>query len=175
MFQIWPKPPIVDWFHKTPRDLDRAFAWQRVAGVNPMNLARCARVPANLAVDEALYQRVMPGDSLARATAEGRLYIADYAAFDGLEAGSTDGIQKYISAPIALFAVDLSTGELLPVAIQCGQAPSKANPVVCPGERWRWGIGSAHPSTASSWNTFPTRSSSGSANGGRPSSPRKPN
>lgn len=88
MFQIWPKPPIVDAFHKAPGDLDRAFAWQRVAGVNPMILARCPGVPANLAVDEALYQRVMTGDSLARATAEGRLYIADYAAFDGLEAGA---------------------------------------------------------------------------------------
>lgn len=138
MFQIWPKPPIVDAFHGAPADLDRAFAWQRVAGVNPMILARCQGVPANLAVDEALYQRVMSGDSLARATAEGRLYIADYAAFDGLEAGTTDGLRKYISAPIALFAVDAASGELRPVAIQCGQVPSKANPVVCPAERWRW-------------------------------------
>ena len=140
LFQVWKAPQVVDFYHQSADRLDLAFAWQRVGGVNPMVLARCSRLPDHFPVDEERFERVMRGDSLIAAAAEGRLYLADYALLDGLTAGVTDGIQKYLSAPIALFAVERGTGSLRPVAIQCGQMPGRENPLVSPGDGWRWRI-----------------------------------
>jgi arachidonate 15-lipoxygenase len=138
-YQVWKAPPVVAKFHAGAAELDLAFGWQRVAGVNPMVLARAARLPDHLAVDAARYARVMGGgDTLAAALAEGRVNLADYAALDGVATGETDGIAKYVSAPIALFAVEKGSGQLRPVAIQCGQAPGPQNPVFSPGDGWRW-------------------------------------
>jgi arachidonate 15-lipoxygenase len=138
LFRVWQTPDVVAFYHRTPADLDLAFAWQRVAGVNPMVLARCPRVPDHLAVTDALYARVMGGgDTLAAATAEGRLYLADYALLDGIATGTTDGVQKYLAAPLALFAVDRATQQLRPVAIQVGQTPA-TDAVFTPADGWRW-------------------------------------
>jgi hypothetical protein len=60
---------------------DATFAAMRVAGPNPMMLARVPAPPENFPVTEADYSAAMgPGDSLVAAGREGRLYLADYAA-----------------------------------------------------------------------------------------------
>jgi arachidonate 15-lipoxygenase len=141
-YEVWEKPAVASLYAQGGSQLDQAFAWQRVAGVNPMVLARCDAVPNHLAIDEALYARVMGDDSLAAAAAEHRLYLADYAALASLTAGQTDGLQKYIAAPMALFAVDKQSRQLRPVAIQLGQTPDA--PTFAPSDGWRWRVALTH-------------------------------
>ena len=139
IFATWKAPPVVDFFHRAPADLDLAFAWQRVAGFNPMQIERCAVVPVNVPLTQALFQRAVGDtDTLAAALAEGRLYKADYGLLDGVPAGVTDGIQKFLCAPIALFVVDKASKQLRPVAIQLGQVPGRSAPLFLPDDGWAW-------------------------------------
>jgi arachidonate 15-lipoxygenase len=89
----------------------------------------------NFPVTEEHYQGVMGGnDSLAAAAQEGRLYVADYKILDGAVNGTYPKEQKYLYAPIALFAVPRGTEPnrmLCAIAIQCGQNPGE-NPIVTP-------------------------------------------
>ncbi len=134
-FATWDAPPVVG-FYDDPKQLDLAFAWQRVAGVNPMLLTRCDEVPDHFPVTDARYQAVMGGDdSLAKAIAEQRLYIADYAVLEGIPTGTTRDIPKYICAPMALFAA-ASDRRLRPIAIQLGQSPDAA--MFGPSDGWLW-------------------------------------
>lgn len=135
-FATVPDVEVVAKFDGSDDDRDRAFAWQRIAGVNPMVLERCTELPSHFAVDDTRYGALMGGDTLAAAAAEHRLYLADYAMLDGLQAGVSEGIQKHIAAPIALFAVHPTSKQLRPVAIQMGQAPGSA--MVYPDGSWAW-------------------------------------
>jgi arachidonate 15-lipoxygenase len=112
---------------------DESFAYMRVAGPNPVMLQRITEPHPRFPVTEGHYQLVMgDDDSLALARAEGRLYICDYGILDGAVNDSFPGYQKYLYAPLALFAVP-RTGDrrLQPVAIQCGQDPKKY-PILTP-------------------------------------------
>jgi arachidonate 15-lipoxygenase len=147
LFQVWQTPDIAAAYAGTDEDRDLAFAWQRVAGVNPMVLARCSKIPDNFPVTSAMFARAMAGDSLEAAAREGRLYLADYALLDGVATGTTDGIDKFLAAPLALFAVD-SAGRLRPIAIQCGQVPDAAHPIFTPADGWRWRMAQTTVQTA---------------------------
>lgn len=106
-------------------ETDEVFASMRVAGPNPVMLRRLSQPDTRLPITDALYEAVMgEADSLANAYSEGRLYLADYGILDGAVNGSFPQEQKYLYAPLALFAVP-KTGDrrLRPVAIQCGQNP----------------------------------------------------
>lgn len=141
-FATWDEPPVVATYDD-PASMDESFGWQRVAGVNPMVLQRCDEVPEKLGVDDALYQRVMgEGDSLAKAIAEQRLYLADYVILDGIETGETLDLKKHIAAPVALFAVPPGARRLRPVAIQLGQKRDAA--VFTPADGWRWRVAMLH-------------------------------
>lgn len=137
LYHVWKAPPVVATFRQDARGQDLAFAWQRIAGVNPMTLARAASVPGNFPVTDEVFGRAMAGDRLEAALAEGRVFLADYAALDGIATGTTDGVAKYTGAPLALFAIERGTWDLLPVAIQCGQDPSRF-PLFTPADGWRW-------------------------------------
>jgi arachidonate 15-lipoxygenase len=141
-FATWePEPVIATYDDAALRD--ESFAWQRVAGVNPMVLRRCDGLPENLSVDDALFQHVMgDDDSLSRCIDEERLYVADYAILDGVETGETLGMAKHLAAPIALFAVPAGGRRLRPVAIQLGQTPD--HPVFTPSDGWRWRVAMMH-------------------------------
>ena len=124
---------------------DRVFAHMRVAGPNPTVLHRVeGQLPEHFPVDEAVFARAgltEEGDSLAAALAEGRAYLADYAALEGLEAGTFPECVKYVSAPLALFVVpprSCSDRALRPVAIQCQQRPGPDNPVWTPADGHAW-------------------------------------
>jgi arachidonate 15-lipoxygenase len=125
---------------------DRAFVAQRVAGPNPLVLAQCTILPANFPVTEEQYQGVMGStDSLQRAGQEGRLYLTDYAILEELEPGTFPDAQKYVYAPLALFAVPANGQSLVAVAIQCHQQPSPENPIFTPpplgtpqSQQWAW-------------------------------------
>ena len=114
---------------------DAVFASMRVAGPNPLVIERLSKLDDRFPVTDAQYQAVMGSqDSLAAAGQEGRLYLADYAAFDGVLNGSFPSAQKYLAAPLALFAVPQSGAwrGLAPVAIQCAQRPGPHNPIITP-------------------------------------------
>ncbi|WNG18190.1 lipoxygenase family protein [Cystobacter fuscus] len=117
---------------------DRYFAWQRVAGLNPVALRKLEKIPAKLAVDDARLAGVLPeGQTLAGLAAAGRLFLCDYAILEGVTLQSTQGLAKYIVPAIGLFFSD-DQGRPRAAAIQLGQQPVATN-VYTPkdGEAWR--------------------------------------
>jgi len=135
LFRTIGLPPIAEDFQD-----DEVFALMRVAGPNPLMLERLPAPDDRFPVSDAMFRRVLPGDSLAAAAAEGRLYLADYKILQTVEASSFPVAQKYTYAPLALFAVEQQTGDLVPVAIQCHQEPGPENPVFTPQDGWSWMI-----------------------------------
>jgi len=139
-FGIIERPAMLGLFTGSQSEQDRVFAWQRVAGANPMVMRGVDALPDKLPVTEAHFLAAMgEGDSLAAALAEGRAFVADYAHLDGLPAGENGDTPKFVFAPIALF-VRPKTGRdaLCPVAIQCGQRPGDEFPVFTPADGVRW-------------------------------------
>lgn len=135
------KPAIMARLEKKPTDVDKLFAWQRLAGANPMVIRRVSHLPPHFPVTEAHYKQAMGHeDSLEAAGAEGRLYLADYALLNGATSGMSKGRMKFITAPLAAFAVRKGTREFCPVAIQCEQTPGPYTPVFTPRDGWRWRI-----------------------------------
>jgi arachidonate 15-lipoxygenase len=126
LFAYIPLPEIANTFQD-----DEVFAYMSVAGANPVMIERMAAPDARFPVTEEQYQSVMgEADSLQTAIAQGRVYLADYAILDGALNGTYNTqpqIQKYLYAPLAMFAVP-PNGDcnrlLRPVAIQCGQIPA---------------------------------------------------
>ncbi len=85
---------------------DSEFAAMRVAGPNPLTIERMKTLDERLPITDEQYQAVMgTQDTLKTALADGRLYLADYSAFDGAVNGSFPAGQKFNYAPLALFAV----------------------------------------------------------------------
>jgi arachidonate 15-lipoxygenase len=141
------RPPLTD-----ESQSDAFFARMRLAGPNPMVIRRISRLPENFPVDDEIFKGSMgPGDSLAAAGAEHRLYLADYSGLDGKQAGTSPGGQKFLAAPLALFAVPAQGSadrSLRPVAIQCGQTPGPDNPVLRPSDGLAWDVAKAFVSMA---------------------------
>ena len=135
MFRVIGLPPISRDFQE-----DRVFAWMRVAGPNPLVIEKVTSdgLPDNFPVTGAMYSEVMPGDTMEAAIAEGRLYLANYEALDNLTAGTVDELPKFLYAPLALFAVEKTTKDLLPVAIQAEQTPGPKNPIFTPNDSYNW-------------------------------------
>lgn len=134
LFAFIPVPAISQTFME-----DEAFAAMRVAGPNPLMIARLDAPDLRLPLTEAQYQSVMgASDSFAAALTEGRVYLADYAIFEGAVNGSFPTYQKYNYAPLALFAVPVGGTSLKPVAIQCNQQPGPTNPIFLPTDGNAW-------------------------------------
>jgi len=131
LFVTLPLPAIASNFQE-----DETFAYMRVAGPNPLVIQRMRSPDPRFPVSEAQYQAVMGADdSLEAARQEGRVYLADYAALAGAINGTYPKYQKYLYAPLALFAVPKGTDNnrmLKPVAIQCQQQPGPDNPILTP-------------------------------------------
>jgi len=131
---------------------DVSFARMRLAGPNPLVIQGIAELPANFPVTEAQYQAAMgEGDSLARAASERRLFLTDYAVLQGMATGVTSGGQKYLEAPLALFAVpaaDQADRRLRPVAIQCSQTPGHSSPIFTPKDGTAWQLAKLHVQVA---------------------------
>jgi arachidonate 15-lipoxygenase len=117
---------------------DSELAAMRVAGPNPLTIERMKTLDERLPITDEQYQTVMGPDILKTALADGRLYLADYSAFDGAVNGSFPAGQKFNYAPLALFAVPPDGRSLVPVAIQCGPSPGTDNPIFLPrdGDNW---------------------------------------
>ncbi len=123
LYQIIEKPAISFSFER-----DDIFAYLQVAGPNPLLLEQFTQIDSRLPITEEKYAAIAEKfgvtDSFSNALEQGRLYVSDYKLLEGLPNGnyiSADLVQqKYISAPIALFAVPpqgSSSRSLFPVAI----------------------------------------------------------
>ena len=131
-------PPI----HKDYKQ-DAVFANMRLAGPNPVMIEQILTPPRHFPVTEAHFRASMPDDSMEAAGKEGRLYLADYVQLATHQAGfiprsKGKNEQKYVYAPLALFAVHKTTGDFLPIAIQCQQTPAEDNPVFTPKDGSSW-------------------------------------
>ncbi len=126
---------------------DEVFAYMQVAGPNPLMIEQVgdgdpfvARLTQEL--PEGGYAKIIgTSDSLAAAVQEGRLYKADYSLLEGMKNGTFPDDQKYIYAPLGLFAVPpqgCSVRNLLPVAIQCQPGADCTGPVFTPLKRESW-------------------------------------
>ncbi|MGH9969172.1 MAG: lipoxygenase family protein [Pyrinomonadaceae bacterium] len=138
VFQFIPVPAVSQHFRE-----DSEFAAMRVAGPSPLTIERMKTLDERLPITDEQYQSVMgTRDTVKTALADGRLYLADYSAFDGAVNGSFPDGPKFNYAPLALFAVppDGQVGgrSLVPVAIQCTPQPSPDNPIFLPrdGDNW---------------------------------------
>jgi arachidonate 15-lipoxygenase len=140
LFQTLPLPAVAHHLFD-----DETFARYRIAGPNPMLIKGIKSLPAHFPLTLAQFQAVMGAeDSITAAASEHRLYLLDYAelAFLAEQPGNTDGLTKYVFAPMALFALAKGSSTLVPVAIQCGQDPA-SNPLFFPakagtGRGWGW-------------------------------------
>jgi arachidonate 15-lipoxygenase len=147
-YALVPKPPVTKAFDHGSRLNDITFAYQRLAGVNPMMIERLAAPPQAESFPvtaEAFTDAVGEDDSMEAAADQGRLFIADYPLLDGAPLGKWDRERKnkYLNAPKALFAWKrengVEPGHLVPVAIQCGQTPDPQHfPVFTPRDGHRW-------------------------------------
>ncbi|HEY7428104.1 MAG TPA: lipoxygenase family protein [Gemmataceae bacterium] len=126
-------PPIASDYHD-----NSVFAEMRVAGPNPIMIHRVAELDDRFPVTEAHYRMSLSNDSLEAAKQEGRLFLSDYQILEQVENGRFPDAQKYIYAPLALFAVDRVSGKLVPVAIQCQQKPGDDNPIFTPDDGPNW-------------------------------------
>jgi arachidonate 15-lipoxygenase len=117
---------------------DDVFAEMRVAGPNPVMLQRVSKLDDRFPVTEPIFQSFLPGDSLAAAAGEGRLYLTDFQMVETMENGIFPSVQKYIYAPLALFAVGKTSRRLVPIAIQCKQRPGPDNPIFTPNDGYNW-------------------------------------
>ncbi len=121
---------------------DEVFTYTRVAGYNPVMIQRVNKLGDRFPVTEVQYQEVMGSDdSLVAAGEEGRLYLADYGILSGAVNGTFPKEQKYIYAPLALFAVPRNADDstlIRPVAIQCSQNPQDT-PIFTPkSDQYAW-------------------------------------
>ncbi len=138
LFPVLGVPAIATTFQE-----DEVFAYMRVAGYNPVMIERVRSLGDRFPVKDEHYQAVMgTDDSLAAAGEEGRLYLTDYRILNGAINGTFPYYQKYLYAPLALFALPKGsdpTRLLRPVAIQCGQTPGPDYPIVTPNSgKYAW-------------------------------------
>lgn len=130
-----PHPAMV-----TRWDDDDFFAWQRIAGMSPVNLRHlpsdvAGPKLADLGLDAERYQRARPDDTLASAIGDGRLFLHDLAILDGISYGPANGFRKYLGAPLGVFALTPDKKTLMPVALRCEPGKGLFDPTQ--GDAWR--------------------------------------
>lgn len=113
LYQTIPREPICDRWAD-----DEVFAWQRLAGPNPMSLTRCTAFRKGITIGPDDWQRAGQRGSLTDAMAAGQLFVCDYGQLEGAATGSFHGRAKFLRGPYALFVA--RGGPLMPVAIQVG-------------------------------------------------------
>ena len=113
LFQTIPPLPVAPVWRE-----DAAFAWQRIAGPNPMTLTRVTALRKGVTIDEAVWSRAGQPGTLHDAMAAGQVFAADYGLLAGAETGTFHERAKSLPSPYALFTA--RGGPLLPVAIQAG-------------------------------------------------------
>jgi arachidonate 15-lipoxygenase len=133
MFPTLPQPLAVASWRE-----DWCFAWQRLSGPCPVLIQRIDRLPPSLPLGDAELRRItgQSDASIDGALAAKRLYVVDYAVFDGVKTGVTDGAAKFLWAPVVLLLADATVpGGLRPLAIQTGGQKGTKETLYLPGDR----------------------------------------
>lgn len=132
--------------------LDEEFARQRLVGVNPMAIRRCATLPPESLASAAHHiLGTRHGSSLNSAIDAGRLYLTEYPLLWEKPVQEKVRTGASLAAPTCLFYVD-DRGVLMPVAIQLKPADlRRGNPVFTPASGlWDWQLARAHAQAADS-------------------------
>jgi arachidonate 15-lipoxygenase len=139
-YTLRPKPSVAKRWQ-----LDEEFARQRLDGVDPVLIRRCTEIPAHFPVtDEIVAGLLGPGETLASAIADAKLYLLDFHEIGGIPAV----FGRFLSCPMALFYVD-ARKVLMPIAIQLGQSPAEAPVIFTPKDsRWLWLTARTHVQSA---------------------------
>jgi arachidonate 15-lipoxygenase len=133
-FATIPRTPLVDRQTEHPELADTIFAWQRIAGANPMSLQQIQRLPDDFPLTEAQWQGAISSSSLAAALDAGQVYAVDFTALHGAPCTRYLGRQKYLCGTRGIFAAVTRT--LQPVAIQL----DPGGPVVTPRDGVTWAM-----------------------------------
>jgi arachidonate 15-lipoxygenase len=146
LFKAIPLPTIAADYRS-----DAVFARLRLAGANPLVICRLDALDSRLPVTDAMLAAATgtPSDGMARAVAEGRVFLADYSVLAGLPLGSFPDGPKYASPALALFALPprgALSRPLMPVAIQLTQTPP--GPLFTPRDGLGWELAKSIVSTA---------------------------
>lgn len=143
LYEVLERPDVARNFEQ-----DWVFAWQRLAGANPMVVKRLVEFPDHYMFTEenfgrayrAAYGGIPSNMTLGRALSLGRLYVADYHLLKNVRSGSWLGVDKFEFSPIALFCwfppLGRYPGRFMPIAIQAGQGGDE--PVFDPGSGIDW-------------------------------------
>jgi arachidonate 15-lipoxygenase len=140
-FRTIPTPALADHIHD-----DAFFSRKAVCGSNPQILARVREAHQVHAVTDGHLAQVSPGDSIERALAEGRLFIADYAMLDSLDPNTLGGHPRYVLAPRVYYVAMPKDRSLRVFAIELERTPG--SPVFSTGDGWGWEIAKTHASVA---------------------------
>ena len=136
LFKTIPVPAIAYTFQD-----DLEFAHLRVGGPNSVLIEAVSAIPSGCAITAEQYAAVVAGDTLDAALEDGRLFQCDYAPLSIIEPGLWNGIAKYLTCPVALFAVPPGGDSLVPIAINCDPS-NAASPVMTPAmdsaHEWGW-------------------------------------
>jgi len=122
---------------------DLEFARLRVAGPNSVLIEAVSgdQAPAKCAVSSEQYANIVPNDTLSAALEDGRIFQCDYKDLASIEPGAWGSKAKYLTCPVALFAVPPQSGSLVPIAINCDPS-NPASPVITPStapdKQWGW-------------------------------------
>ncbi|CAL8401798.1 unnamed protein product [Gadus morhua 'NCC'] len=98
-----------------------------------MVIRRCSVLPENFPVTDQMVF-LDGGKSLAEEMQNGNIFLCDYKLLDGLKANEVNGKQQYLMAPLVLLHKTQKKDQLMPIAIQLKQEPSKDNPIFCPAD-----------------------------------------
>ncbi|CAB4019149.1 allene oxide synthase-lipoxygenase -like, partial [Paramuricea clavata] len=115
---------------------DEVFGFQFLNGCNPCVIERCSQLPKNFPVTDVMVKKFLDRDmTLTEEIKEGHVYIVDYKELEGIKRNGEDGNSNlcYAAVPLCLFYVKRS-GDLVPIAIQLYQQPSKSNPIWTPDD-----------------------------------------
>ncbi|XP_020775833.2 polyunsaturated fatty acid lipoxygenase ALOX8-like [Boleophthalmus pectinirostris] len=111
---------------------DTFFGYQFLNGVNPNVIKRCSKLPSNFPVTNWMVKSFLArGSFLQREIEMGNMFISDYKIMEGIATRDVNGQAVYVASGFCLFYLN-SDKELVPIAIQLAQTPSKDNPIFLP-------------------------------------------
>uniref|UniRef100_A0A3P9C8N2 Arachidonate 15-lipoxygenase B-like n=1 Tax=Maylandia zebra TaxID=106582 RepID=A0A3P9C8N2_9CICH len=111
---------------------DAFFGYQFLNGTNPILIQRCTQLPNNLSVTD---ETVFPDGqhNLAEEMEKGNIFLCDYKILDEVESNTINGNKQFLMAPLVLLWKN-NADQLMPVAIQLKQKPTKDNPIFYPSD-----------------------------------------
>ncbi|XP_067827936.1 polyunsaturated fatty acid 5-lipoxygenase-like isoform X2 [Heptranchias perlo] len=112
-----------DWF----------FGYQFMNGFNPVLIQKCANIPMNFPVSDAMVRKSLGNSTLEQEIKNGNIFIVNYKMLEGIPANVINGVQQYLAAPICLLYLD-KQNHMMPIAIQLKQTPGGDNPIFLPSD-----------------------------------------